>query len=332
MPPPQNKPLFERFNTHTSTSVELPLFGSTWRLSQAPNTNHLGTTVWDASIILAKWMEKNARKGSELSRPRLAGKKVLELGAGMGLGGLAAAALGAEVELTDVAEVLPLLRQNAEALMGKASLATSDAPWVAGAGSVSVRELDWEKRETWFGRGRGRRGEEEGEEGDEEGGKGGRKEKKEGRGGGAAGETPPPHYDFVLAADCVYKEDILPTLCEVVLALSTRRTVVVVANELRSHSVAAAFDATFAPHFSMKRVPRAKMDAEYSVDAISIIVMKRKHAPPPASNAAAAAAAASVDTAVTAEKAEKGTEKAADEEEEEEVARALAAGLALKEE
>ena len=104
------------------------------------------------------------------------------------------------------------------------------------------------------------------------------------------------------------------------------------ANELRSHSVAAAFDATFAPHFSMKRVPRAKMDAEYSVDAISIIVMKRKHAPPPASNAAAAAAAASVDTAVTAEKAEKGTEKAADEEEEEEVARALAAGLALKEE
>ena len=61
MPPPPNKPLFERFNTHTSTSIELPLFGSTWRLAQAPNTNHLGTTVWDASIILAKWMEKNAR-------------------------------------------------------------------------------------------------------------------------------------------------------------------------------------------------------------------------------------------------------------------------------
>ena len=44
--------------------------------------------------------------------------------------------------------------------------------------------------------------------------------------------------------------------------------------------VAAAFDATFAPHFTMKRVPRAKMDAEYSVDAISIVVMKRRHAPP----------------------------------------------------
>ena len=335
MPPPPNKPLFERFNTHTSTSIELPLFGSTWRLAQAPNTNHLGTTVWDASIILAKWMEKNARKGSELSRPKLAGRRVLELGAGMGLGGLAAAALGADVELTDVAEVLPLLKQNAESLMGRASLATSDSAWVAGAGSVSVRELDWEKRETWF-----RRGEEEGEEradGAATGrGTGGQKAAAaqaappppppttpEGASCPALSSpapypspSPPPHYDFVLAADCVYKEDILPLLCEVILAVSNRRTVVVVANELRSHSVAAAFEATFSPHFSMKRVPRAKMDAEYSVDAISIVVMKRKHAP------GGKKAGEEAETAETA----------GEEEEEEEVATALAASLVLKEE
>lgn len=334
MPPPQNKPLFERFNTHTSTSVELPLFGSTWRLAQAPNTNHLGTTVWDASIILAKWMEKNARKGSELSRPKLVGKRVLELGAGMGLGGLAAAALGADVELTDVAEVLPLLRQNAEALMGKATLATSDAAWVAGAGSVSVRELDWEKRETWFGGESGGSG--SGRESVEQGGKA-RKNEEEAAATAAekAPLPPPPHYDFVLAADCVYKEDILPKLCEVILAVSTRRTVVVVANELRSHSVAAAFDATFAPHFSMKRVPRAKMDADYSVDAISIIVMKRKHAPSnAAAGADAAADAAAVDATVEAGKkmAEKTAAPAEEVEEVREVADALAAGLALKEE
>ena len=323
MPPPPNKPLFERFNTHDSHSVELPLFGSTWRLAQAPNTNHLGTTVWDASIILAKWMEKNARKGSELSRPKLAGKKVLELGAGMGLGGLAAAALGAEVELTDVAEVLPLLKQNAESLMGKASLATSDAPWVAGVGSVSVRELDWDKRSSWF-------------LGEEEGGEGGGGSGKKGAAATAtvSNESPspspsssvaaspssprpsPPHYDFILAADCVYKEDILPTLRDVILALSTRRTVVVVANELRSHSVAAAFEQTFAPHFSMKRVPRAKMDAEYSVDAISIVIMKRKHAP-------GGGAKAGEGEATTAAEGGGGGE---------EVAAALAAGLTLKEE
>lgn len=315
MAPPPNKLLFERFNTHDSHSVELPLFGSTWRLAQAPNTNHLGTTVWDASIILAKWMERNARKGSELSRPRLAGKRVLELGAGMGLGGLAAAALGAEVELTDVAEVLSLLRRNAEALMGKASLATSDAPWVAGAGSVSVRELDWYKRETWF------RGEEDEERTAARGGK-----KAEPPSPRPMPEEPSPSpspsppsssasYDFILAADCVYKEDILPVLRDVILAFSSRRTVVVVANELRSHSVAAAFEEAFAPHFSTKRVPRAKMDPEYSVDAISIIIMKRKHAP-------AASAGAGAGTGAAEE----------EEEEEEEVAPALATGLALKEE
>ena len=314
-PPPNKKPLFERFNTHASTSVEVPLFGSTWRLAQAPQTNHLGTTVWDASIVLAKWLERNARRGSELSRPRLAGRRVLELGAGMGLGGLAAAALGADVELTDVAEVLPLLRRNAEALMGRASLATSDAAWCAGAGSVLVRELDWEKRETWFRKSVGEEGEEE--------------RATEGASSSAAAaaaapsspsspsspsppapQPPPPRYDFVLAADCVYKEDILPLLCEVILAVSSRRTVVVVANELRSHSVAAAFDETFSEHFTMKRVPRAKMDAEYSVDAISIVIMKRKHAPGKKPGEEAAETAG----------------------EEEEVAAALAAGLALKEE
>lgn len=28
------------------------------RLTQNPNTQHLGTTVWDASIVLAKFLEK----------------------------------------------------------------------------------------------------------------------------------------------------------------------------------------------------------------------------------------------------------------------------------
>ena len=62
MPPPPNKPLFERFNTHTSTSVELPLFGSTWRLAQAPNTNHLGTTVCFFSLSLSEAAQSRKRR------------------------------------------------------------------------------------------------------------------------------------------------------------------------------------------------------------------------------------------------------------------------------
>lgn len=51
----------ERWNTHFSTSVSITLFGLELRLSQNPQSLHLGTTVWDASIVVAKWLEHNAR-------------------------------------------------------------------------------------------------------------------------------------------------------------------------------------------------------------------------------------------------------------------------------
>lgn len=30
----------------------------TFKLAQDPNSQHLGTTVWDSSIVLAKYLEK----------------------------------------------------------------------------------------------------------------------------------------------------------------------------------------------------------------------------------------------------------------------------------
>lgn len=129
-----------------------------FQLAQDPNSSNLGTTVWDASIVLAKYIEKarrlymlnawrcgvraagggiicssmhaiaasplrlprgcgatshhcipcvfssacirpaiglqNSRRG-DFSRPKIRGKRALELGAGMGLAGMALALLGA---------------------------------------------------------------------------------------------------------------------------------------------------------------------------------------------------------------------------------------------
>ena len=50
------------------------------------------------------------------------GRRAVELGAGMGLGGLAFAMLGCDVLLTDVAAVLPLLRRNYENNLSPAAL------------------------------------------------------------------------------------------------------------------------------------------------------------------------------------------------------------------
>lgn len=63
--------------------------------------------MWDGAIVLAKYLELN---------PWLVqGKRVVELGAGTGVVGLVAAALGAiHVTLTDMESVIPLTRANVE--------------------------------------------------------------------------------------------------------------------------------------------------------------------------------------------------------------------------
>eukprot|EP00878_Enallax_costatus_P039629 GHUV01045490.1.p1 GENE.GHUV01045490.1~~GHUV01045490.1.p1 ORF type:complete len:172 (+),score=20.38 GHUV01045490.1:270-785(+) len=87
---------FERWNTHFSTTCDVEVLGVNLRLAQDPNSEHLGTTVWDASIVLAKYFEKNIRKG-DFSRPKATGKRAVELGAGMGLAGLAFALIGMQL-------------------------------------------------------------------------------------------------------------------------------------------------------------------------------------------------------------------------------------------
>lgn len=48
---------FERWNTHLETLVEQEVMGIIISLAQDPSSMNLGTSVWDASIVLAKYLE-----------------------------------------------------------------------------------------------------------------------------------------------------------------------------------------------------------------------------------------------------------------------------------
>lgn len=81
-----------------------------------------GLLLWDAAPVLADALAAFAPSGLE-------GKRVLELGAGVGLAGLAARHLGADVVQTDHAqEALELARRNAT-LNGIAGIVQQCADW-----------------------------------------------------------------------------------------------------------------------------------------------------------------------------------------------------------
>jgi len=99
-----------------------------------------GARIWDSGREMAELLQQQGGA--------LRGKRVLELGAGTGIGGLSAAACGAHVLLSDQAHMLPLLNENiaanghmlqwrdaeAEAEGGAASAATADGRTDSAAG------------------------------------------------------------------------------------------------------------------------------------------------------------------------------------------------------
>ncbi|RMX65115.1 hypothetical protein DD238_005574 [Peronospora effusa] len=91
-----------------------------------------GLTTWDGSVVLAKYLEYQRRDD-------IAGKKIVELGAGTGLVGIAAALLGAqEVILSDLDYVIDNLANNVAETMKLAANANRPVDC-----DVSTRVLNW---------------------------------------------------------------------------------------------------------------------------------------------------------------------------------------------
>ncbi|XP_078418661.1 protein N-lysine methyltransferase METTL21D isoform X1 [Cetorhinus maximus] len=83
--------------------------GAELRIKQC-SAGDVGCVVWDAALVLAKYLETSAFYRDGLHA--FTGKTVVELGSGTGVVGLMASVLGAHVTVTDLEELQDLLNIN----------------------------------------------------------------------------------------------------------------------------------------------------------------------------------------------------------------------------
>ncbi|MBA0867725.1 hypothetical protein Goshw_003350 [Gossypium schwendimanii] len=238
-----------RLNSPSTSVITFEVLGHQLHFSQDPNSKHLGTTVWDTSMVFAKFLEKNCRKG-RFCPSKLKGKRVIELGAGCGVAGFGMALLGCDVVSTDQIEVVPLLKRNVERntsrilQMSSCSGALFSVIYMIildSFGSIKVAELDW---------------------GNEDHIK-------------AVG----PPFDYVIGTDVVYAEHLVGPLLQTIIALSGPKTTIMLGHEIRSTSVHEQMLLTWKNFFEVKIVSKAKMDSKYQHPSIQLFIMGLK--PPP---------------------------------------------------
>uniref|UniRef100_A0A3P9KF46 Valosin containing protein lysine (K) methyltransferase n=1 Tax=Oryzias latipes TaxID=8090 RepID=A0A3P9KF46_ORYLA len=92
----------------------------------------VGCVVWDAAIVLAKYLETKQFYDPPSGVNVWSGRRVVELGAGTGVVGLMAATLGAQVIVTDLEELQKLLKVNIK-----------DNQALVSRGSITAKVLKW---------------------------------------------------------------------------------------------------------------------------------------------------------------------------------------------
>ncbi|XP_031501859.1 uncharacterized protein LOC116265414 isoform X2 [Nymphaea colorata] len=226
----------DRLNSPSTSAISFDVMGQNLLFSQDPNSKHLGTTLWDASMVFVKFLEKNCRKG-QFCAEKLKGKRVVELGAGCGLAGFGMAILGCDVISTDQVEVLPLLMRNVERNTSRITQATGNS-CSASFGSIEVAELDWGNQDHI--------------------------------------RAVDPPFDYIIGTDIVYAEHLLEPLFMTILSLSGPRTTIMLGNELRSTTLHEKMMRIWKSIFEVKQVPRKKMDSKYQHVNIQLFIMKPK--------------------------------------------------------
>nr|KAJ3420131.1 hypothetical protein HK105_006043 [Polyrhizophydium stewartii] len=202
------------------------------------HTTRTSESVWDGSLVLAKLLERQCAAGSCPSLGvRLAGSRAIELGAGRGIAGMAAAALGANVVLTDIDPAIPPL-ERIVAINGLAAGAVAHGH-IAGC-IERVAPLDWTASDAHLAALR------------------------------------PPLFDLVLAADVVWVQDLIVPLVETLSELVHPNAVALLAHQSRSsRGDNTLFDSLARAGLAAEAVDRSLLDPAFAKPGITVYRISR---------------------------------------------------------
>ncbi|KAJ1453402.1 putative methyltransferase-domain-containing protein [Pelagophyceae sp. CCMP2097] len=96
--------------------VQIRVGGETMIISQDSNSSDCGTVLWEVAVIWARLLDAGALP--DLAADKIAGRRILELGAGCGVAGMALALRGARVTFTDLPALVPHLEANVRRNLG----------------------------------------------------------------------------------------------------------------------------------------------------------------------------------------------------------------------
>lgn len=119
--------ILSRVKRTSPNDQEISIYGHTIYLTEDHSDNVSGM-IWDATLIMLEYFR------CEVGLEHFKGKKVLELGAGLGLVGITLATAGAEVTMTDMKHAVPTIERNIELNRGT---------WEKGGGSARALMLEW---------------------------------------------------------------------------------------------------------------------------------------------------------------------------------------------
>ncbi|KAI9280234.1 putative methyltransferase-domain-containing protein [Umbelopsis sp. AD052] len=212
-------------------------------MTQQNNTQNHGTTVWDSSRVLAYYLMDSVKR---LNNDDFATKNCIELGSGCGLGGLAMAACGYDVVLTDLQEVIDrVLGENVRCNQWEIR------QWMAEGASVGVQVPDPKARVTaldWidFYNHPER-----------------------------INDFDPP-YSYIVAADCIYSMDLIEIFLTCIYRLASPLSTILVSLEHRDDLVVNHFVSEAKRlGFEIKLVPKKLLRLSVNED-VEIWKLKKK--------------------------------------------------------